>query len=121
MRVRKTCGMPDAIIELLVTEVTIDKLGARGITTHDARRILRNAHVVTRNPNNTSPGRRRLLIGRADGGRALTLVIEQDAERLQQLAERRHQRRRRRSAPQRLTNHCCLTRLERSDGLRSAG
>lgn len=72
--------MPEEITELLVTEVAIDKLGARGITTHDARQILRNAHVVARNPNKTSPGRRRLLIGRTDGGRALTLVIEQTVD-----------------------------------------
>jgi uncharacterized DUF497 family protein len=69
--------MPDAIAELLVTEAAIDKLGARGITTHDARQIPRNAHVVVRNPNKTSPGKRRLLIGRTDGRRILTLVIEQ--------------------------------------------
>jgi uncharacterized DUF497 family protein len=72
--------MPDTIAELLVTEVAIDKLGARGITTHDARQIPRNAHVVVRNPNKTSPGRRRLLIGRTDGGRAMTLVIEQTVD-----------------------------------------
>jgi hypothetical protein len=28
-----------------------------------------------RNPNKTSPGKRQLLIGRSDGGRALTLVV----------------------------------------------
>ncbi len=69
--------MPDAIIELLVTEVAINKLGARGISTNDARQIPRNAHVVVRNPHKTPAGKRRLLIGRTDGGRALTLVIEQ--------------------------------------------
>lgn len=68
--------MPDAIAELLVTEAAIDKLGARGITTHDARQVPRNAYVLVRNPHAISPGRRRLLIGRTDGGRALTLVIE---------------------------------------------
>jgi uncharacterized DUF497 family protein len=72
--------MPDAITELLVTEAAIDKLGARGITTHDARQIPRNAHIVVRNPNKTSPGKRRLLIGRTDGGRVLTLVIEQTVD-----------------------------------------
>jgi hypothetical protein len=61
--------MPDAIAELLITEAAIDKLGARGITTHDARQIPRNAHIVVRNPHNTSPGKRRLLIGRTDGSR----------------------------------------------------
>lgn len=69
--------MADVIAELLATEAAIDKLGARSITTHDARQIPRNAHVVVRNPNKTSPGKRRLLIGHTDGGRALTLVVEQ--------------------------------------------
>jgi hypothetical protein len=72
--------MPDVISELLVTEVAIDELGARGITTHVARQIPRNAHVVARNPNKTSPGKRRLLIGSTHGGRALTLVIEQTVD-----------------------------------------
>ncbi|HEY2719835.1 MAG TPA: hypothetical protein VGI52_09400 [Solirubrobacteraceae bacterium] len=69
--------MPDAINELLATEVAIDKLGARGIATHDARQIPRNAHVVVRNPHKASAGKRRLLIGQTDGGRASTLVVEQ--------------------------------------------
>ncbi len=47
--------MPDAIAELLVTEAAIDKLGARGITTHDARQVPRNANVLVRNPHEASP------------------------------------------------------------------
>ncbi|MGN6373667.1 MAG: hypothetical protein ACTHM1_11890 [Solirubrobacteraceae bacterium] len=72
--------MHDAIAELLVTEAAIDKLGARSIATHDARQVPRNDHVVVRNPREASPGKRRLLIGRTDGGRALTLVIEQTVD-----------------------------------------
>lgn len=72
--------MPDAIAELLVSEVAIDKLGARSITTHDARQIPRNNHVIVRNPHKASAGKRRLLVGRTDGGRALTLVIEQTVD-----------------------------------------
>jgi uncharacterized DUF497 family protein len=72
--------MHDAIAELLVTETAIDKLGARSIATHDARQVPRNDHVVVRNPREASPGKRRLLIGRTDGGRALTLVIEQTVD-----------------------------------------
>lgn len=68
------------IAELLVTEVAIDKLGARGITTHDARQVPRNEHVVVRNPHDASPGKRRLLVGCIDGGRVLTLVIEQTVD-----------------------------------------
>jgi uncharacterized DUF497 family protein len=72
--------MPDSIAELLVTEAAIDKLGARGITTHDARQVPRNAHVVVRNPHKAAAGKRRLLIGRTDGGRILTLVIERTVD-----------------------------------------
>ncbi|HTW41590.1 MAG TPA: hypothetical protein VMD79_04710 [Solirubrobacteraceae bacterium] len=72
--------MPDAVVELLVTEAAIDKLGARGITTHDARQVPRNAHVIVRNPHKASAGKRRLLIGRTDGGRVLTLVIERTVD-----------------------------------------
>jgi uncharacterized DUF497 family protein len=72
--------VPDSIAELLVTDVATDKLGSRGIAFHDARQIPRNAHVIVRNPHETSLGRRRLLIGRTDGGRTLTLVIEQTAD-----------------------------------------
>lgn len=60
--------MPDVIAELLATEAAIDKLGGRGTTTHEARQIPRNAHFVVRNPHKTSFGKRRLLIGRTDGG-----------------------------------------------------
>lgn len=34
--------MADAIVELLVTEAAIDKLGARGVSTEDARQIPHN-------------------------------------------------------------------------------
>ena len=60
-----------------MTEAAIEKLGARGITTHDARKVPRNDHVLIRNPRGASPGKRRLLVGRTDGGRVVTLVIEQ--------------------------------------------
>lgn len=69
--------MSGVIAELLVTEAVIDKLGARGISTHDARQVPRNEHVIVRNPHGASPGKRRLLIGHTDGGRAITLVVEQ--------------------------------------------
>lgn len=60
-----------------MTDVALDKLGIRGITFHDARQIPRNAHVIVRNPREAPAGRRRLLVGSTDGGRVLTLVIEQ--------------------------------------------
>ncbi len=72
--------MPDAVAELLVTEIAIDKLGGRSITTHDARQVPRNDHVIVRNSHGASPGKRRLLIGCTDGGRMLTMVIEQTVD-----------------------------------------
>ena len=69
-----------AIAELLVTEAGIEKLGARGISIDEARQLPRNANVTVRNPRDDRSLKRRLLIGRTDGGRALTLVIEQTAD-----------------------------------------
>jgi hypothetical protein len=71
----------DAVHELLVTELGLAKLGAREISAEEAAQVPRNRHVIVRNPNaGGSPGRRRLLIGATDGGRVLTLVIEQTVE-----------------------------------------
>lgn len=69
--------MPDAVHELLVTEVGLSKLGARQISAEEAAQVPRNRHAIVRNPHvRASPGRRRLLIGATDGGRVLTLVLE---------------------------------------------
>jgi hypothetical protein len=52
-----------------VTDVALDKLGARQIAAVDAEQLLRNPHVIVRNPRSPAdPGKRRLLIGRTDGG-----------------------------------------------------
>ena len=72
--------MPDEVVEFLLTEAALEKLGARSISAEDVEQLLRNAHVIVRNPNAPEPGSRRLLIGRTDGGRSLTLVIEQTVE-----------------------------------------
>ena len=73
--------MADRVHQLLVTDVALDKLGARQIAAVDAEQLLRNPHVIVRNPRSPAdPGKRRLLIGRTDGGRALTLVIERTAD-----------------------------------------
>lgn len=78
MRYTKVVG--DDVIELLLTEVALDKLGARNISAEEAEQLLRNAHIVVRNPRAPDPGSRRLLIGRTDGRRGLTLVIERTLE-----------------------------------------
>jgi uncharacterized DUF497 family protein len=72
--------MPDAISELLLTEAAIDKLGARGISIEEIHQLVRNANVTVRNPRSDPPDKRRLMIGRTDGGRALTLVVERTSD-----------------------------------------
>ena len=70
-----------AIHQLLTTDVALDKLSARAITTQEAGQLPRNHHVVVRNPHEgASRGGRLLLVGLTDGGRALTLVIERTAD-----------------------------------------
>jgi hypothetical protein len=69
----------DEAVRAEVTEAALDKLGARGISAVEAEQVPRNRHVTVRDPRQDSP-RRRLLIGRTDGGRVLTLVIEQIAD-----------------------------------------
>ena len=74
-------SVADRVHQLLVTDVALDKLGARQIAAVDAEQLLRNPHVIVRNPRSPAdPGKRRLLIGRTDGDRALTLVIERTAD-----------------------------------------
>jgi uncharacterized DUF497 family protein len=72
--------VPDAISELLLTEAAIEKLGARGISIEEIHQLVRNANVTVRNPRSDPPDRRRLMIGRTDGGRVLTLVVERTSD-----------------------------------------
>jgi hypothetical protein len=72
--------VPDHVAELLVTEAALDKLRARSISAEEVEQLLRNAHITVRNPRAPDPGTRRLLIGRTDGGRCLSLVIERTVE-----------------------------------------
>ena len=67
--------------ELLLTEVALDKLGARDISADEAGQLARNRHAIVRHPaERDEPGPRRLLIGETDGGRTLTLVIERTVD-----------------------------------------
>jgi len=71
----------DVVRQLLATDVALDKLGARGILAEEAEQLPRNQHLVIRNPREGGgAGKRLLLIGRTDGGRPLTLVIERTAD-----------------------------------------
>ena len=72
--------MADVVHELLVTEAAVEKLGARDISDEEAKQLLRNANIVVRNRGAGGDAERRLLIGRTDGGRVLTLVVEETME-----------------------------------------
>ena len=72
--------MTDPIHELLVTDIAAEKLGRRDISDQEAEQLLGNANVTVRNPGAGGDGERLLLIGRADGGRTLTLVVEPTIE-----------------------------------------
>jgi hypothetical protein len=69
--------VPDVVRELLLTETALDKLGARSITAEQAEQLLHNEHLTVRNPRAARASTRALLVGRTNGGRSLTLVIEQ--------------------------------------------
>jgi hypothetical protein len=66
--------MADTIHDLLITETAAEKLGTRDISDREVDQLPRNQHVTGPNPRGSDE--RRLLVGRTDGGRALTLVIE---------------------------------------------
>ena len=94
--------MPEVVHQLVFTGRALEKLGARSISPEEATQLPRNRHVIISNPRD--PGRRRFLIGSTNGGRALTLVIEQTEDATTwlvvtgwsaTLAERRILRRRR--------------------------
>jgi hypothetical protein len=70
--------VPNVVHQLVATERALDKLGARSISAEEPTQLLRNPHVIVRNPRD--PGTRRFLIGSTDAGRVLTLVIEQTAD-----------------------------------------
>jgi hypothetical protein len=61
--------MTDVVHELLATEAAIGKLGARTISADEAGQLARNEHVTVRNPRGGEAEKRRLMIGRTDGGR----------------------------------------------------
>ena len=71
--------MPTRVSELLLTLAAIDKLGARSISVSEVRELPWNGPAALRNPS-AGPADRRLLLGRTNGGRCLTLVIEATEE-----------------------------------------
>lgn len=67
--------MPPRVSELKLASVAEAKLAARGISANEALSVLRNGPVFARNPRAGESGRM-FLVGRTDGGRPLTIVIE---------------------------------------------
>ncbi len=76
--------MARTIGQIQATEVALGKLGARDISEEEAEQVLSNSYVIARNLRGRTARRqssaRRLLIGRTDCGRVLTLVIEETIE-----------------------------------------
>jgi hypothetical protein len=70
----------DTVSDLLITETAAGKLAARGISEREAQQLLANANVTVRDFAAPADAPRRLLIGRTDGGRTLTLVIERTVD-----------------------------------------
>jgi hypothetical protein len=74
--------MADVVHELLVGVAALDKLGARGIHVDAVAQVTSNDHVILPNTHagGADRGARRLLVGSTDGGRVITLVIEESIE-----------------------------------------
>lgn len=66
--------MPDVVSELLLADAAVEKLGTRDISGSEVGQLPGNRHVIGPNPRGGEE--RRLLVGFADGGRALTLIVE---------------------------------------------
>ena len=69
----------DVIHELLAPQTAVAKLGARSISIEEAQQLIDNRYVIVRNPRRRGRARR-LFVGRTDGGRTITLVVERTAE-----------------------------------------
>ena len=76
--------MAQTISRIQATEAALAKLGGRGISEAEAEQLLNNAYVIAKSLRGLAarrqPKARRALIGLTDGGRALTLVIEETLE-----------------------------------------
>jgi hypothetical protein len=72
----------DVIHELLATRIAAEKLGARAISIDEAQQLIDNRYVIVRNTGRREERERarRLMIGRTDGGHAVTLVVERTSD-----------------------------------------
>lgn len=74
----------EVIHELLATRIAAEKLGARALSIDEAQQLIDNRYVIVRNTGwrrrTERELARRLVIGRTDGGRAVTLVVERTSD-----------------------------------------
>jgi hypothetical protein len=69
------------ISELLAPDAAAEKLSVHGISVREAQQLPRNNHVTLPNTGRQRRSRRRLyarrvVVGRTNGGRTLTLIVE---------------------------------------------
>lgn len=77
--------MPDVVRELSLTVAAIKKLGARDISKREVEQLTDNRYVIgpnrgRRRHNAHKMQTRRIVVGRTNGGRALTLVVQRTPE-----------------------------------------
>jgi uncharacterized DUF497 family protein len=72
--------VPDAVHELIFSDIAREKLGRRGISVAEARQLPGNPHDIPENPHAPPGTSRRQLVGETNGGRRLILVIERTHE-----------------------------------------
>ena len=73
--------MPIRVFFLDASDDVLMKLGARGISLAEARQMLFNGYQTKPDPGYRGRARKRqLLVGRTNGGRALTAVVEPTLE-----------------------------------------
>jgi uncharacterized DUF497 family protein len=69
--------VPAVVYELILSARAREKLGRRGISEREVLQLLWNSPDLPTNPHAPTGSSRRLLIGETNGGRALTVVIEE--------------------------------------------
>jgi hypothetical protein len=75
----------DVVRELSLTVTAIKKLGTRGISRREVEQLINNRYVIAPNRGRRRRGARRIrtrriVVGRTNGGRMLTLVVQRTPE-----------------------------------------
>jgi hypothetical protein len=73
--------MPIRIVHLRASDTARAKLGSRAISVDEAKQLLSNGYETKPNPRNRKRVKNRMfLLGRTNGGRRLTVVVEPTAD-----------------------------------------